>query len=123
MNPKDIEFRVYDKRKNRMSTVFQLDFSTGTVYYDKYDLGKMKDIPIMQYTGLKDKNRQKIFEGDIVQVDTSEKLLTVEFCTHSFSWKLVSNNGEDMVYLGDHKTIEIVGNIYEGITSLFGYVD
>ena len=73
-----------------------------------------------QYTGLNDKNRKKIFEGDIIQEkleDAPELLYMVMFKEGSFLAKCVSIDNED-IYLDDfllYGEFEgiVIGNIHD----------
>ena len=66
MKQREIKFRAWNKldsnSKERMIYPAILDVD-GEVMMSN---GDSWDIPIMQYTGLKDKNGKEIFEGDIV---------------------------------------------------------
>lgn len=124
MNPK---FRAWLKEEKRMTDVNEMTFIDGEVYLisDVTDFYAYEEFKLMQSTGLKDKNDNEIFEGDIVKYKLDEKTFTdiasfnkffacfgLEddtgdwFC--SFDWLLENIKQDD---------IEVVGNIYEEETN------
>ena len=68
---REIKFRAWDKNKKEVRKV------TGINWYDEYlwvdetpmsgDRLPIEGTPLMQYTGIKDKNGKDIYEGDIVE--------------------------------------------------------
>ncbi|EAA0257966.1 hypothetical protein K6I59_003027 [Listeria monocytogenes] len=122
-----IGFRAFVKRKKKMLPVTDLCFNETeavgvsgcgnakcTLCVDWYSFD---DVVLMQYTGLKDKNGKKIFEGDIGWDEHNECYGVVKFEEGKFLY-VWENIAEDLWEVADG--IEICGNIHENPELLEG---
>lgn len=143
---REIKFRAWDGEKMHIlensglqyydfegsySLGFTVDGYSGFWAHEQYEISTKiaKEFPIMQYTGLKDKNGKEIYEGDIVACvqnkfgEGEHEYWSVEFEEASF---VVFNqvNSTRIIELIDGETVfntyganyincEVIGNIYE----------
>ncbi|MBC1378070.1 hypothetical protein HB795_14905 [Listeria welshimeri] len=115
-----IEFRAWDKE------VKEMDYNPSVIEIwqnkpinEQFRLESEEKLVWMQYTGLKDKNGKKIFEGDIVDISVYDRL-----DWSSIKGKVVFLNGawlvEDVGHFAitlqsETNEIEIIGNVYENL--------
>ena len=115
---REIEFRAWLKNEKKIVDVFVLAFDNqGIEYLD--EVGDIKrelfdNIELIQYTGIKDKNDKKIFEGDIVKC----KIGNVDFEGYVYFYGgrfefIDFEDDEETEFLCYCDDLEVIGNIYE----------
>ena len=115
---REIKFRAWHKGKKIMGEVLGIDILHKEIFFsnedvDCYEHTDFKDIELMQYTGLKDKNNKEIYEGDIVTLHNSK--YKVIFNTKEARFVLRDDEFESEIPFtnNNNERMEIIGNIYE----------
>lgn len=97
------------------------DKHTNALSFDGFDLCEVDPSTVGQYTGLRDKNGKRIFEGDMVSTDIERPYLIVEFRDGCFMFNC-NDGGEDyydimLPILKDPQSVykygEVIGDIHD----------
>lgn len=103
---REIKFRAWNNRESKP----EVKMIYGVVINELGEVcmpdGDWWSLPLMQYTGLKDKKGRDIYEGDIVKYDNSK----YEVLFNGGSFQLKTGSG---YYAMSPQYCEIIGNIYE----------
>ena len=129
---RQIKFRAWDAEQNKMIEAFDGEYQIrvneedGTLYCGGYmPNGDWNEPPLMQFTGLLDRNGNEIFEGDILKWKCSKSgckkeqmyVVTIEWKNGSHGYSLtIHDNGEKWATQKSYWNAserEIVGNVYE----------
>ena len=119
-----IKFRAWNEKKMKMTNCTTLKdmclkASDSLFHWDD-------EVPIMQFTGLKDSKGKEIYEGDIVseyRLNETFRKYTVQYDNDTARFELVNkkmgwrhgvNIGGALYFLiNDVSPLEVIGNIYE----------
>ena len=127
---REIKFRAWDE-EDKVMHYFQLHDirheGSLIIYGDSDCIGDysyfapIEDGPVMQYTGLKDKKGQEIYEGDIVRQAADDEVIVfkIKYSDNDAAFLRVIAGGasqewtEDYITSIDAERCEVIGNIYQ----------
>ena len=102
------EFRMWSNSIQMM--FYSHEYGSLVPFFSSVLPLESKDV-LMQSTGQKDSDGKFIFEGDIVEVNSSVNLYTIVFRGMGF-W-FVDEEDEGFVFTAPIYNLKVVGNIYE----------
>lgn len=116
-----IKFRAWDKENKRMLSVEEIDFYLERIngVHGIYPITQsFKNIELMEFCGLKDKNGNEIFEGDIVNIEKgrnsrARKNKGPNIEKREVLWVLSAKQNGFNLCLNKVTEREVIGNIYE----------
>ena len=104
---------IFDYRDEQWRIIMELDYSTGTcITSDRAPRVIAKTI--CQYTGLTDKNGNKIWENDLVLDSEEGELYKMVWCHDSMRYCVEKTGGFDYEFDSSYAiSLEVIGNVFD----------
>ncbi len=112
---REIKFRAWDRKEKKMCTeameILNIGLGDGSVCITS-EAQKGNELDWIQYTGLKDKDKKEIWEGDILLNPFFGDLWEVRWNKKYGHWEVHQMSDDINEELG-HINFKVIGNIYE----------
>jgi hypothetical protein len=115
---KEIKFRAWHNGLNQMLPNIQNHIGNDGWAFGQL-LNSPDNIPVMQYSGVKDINSKEIYENDVVKINEAQRRYVVKFHNGCFKLFHADPKLNDMIWGAIERvsellwSLEVVGNIYE----------
>lgn len=121
---KNFKVKAWLKIENKMVNIIGIDFNYEYIRYTEddnlfnsdYKVAEFRDIELLQYIGMKDKNNKEIYEGDILKLRDNHGIQLVKYHDEWSAFIVESQKDESVGVLGlyfNKEDFEIIGNIFE----------